>query len=118
THLCFYLLKLASICSNEPSTRTRLSAFIMSYVFNNELITVFVRGTFREDKYTFLFVLSNTNKDFLLSKPKVVNRLTNSLVFGVSKSRPSKTIIFFFEAFKLKADLRASRLTFLFNCCE
>jgi hypothetical protein len=61
-------------------------------VFNSELVITLEAFKLRDDKYTFLFVSPNTNKDFLFSNPKAFKTLMKFLVFGASKLKSSTTI--------------------------
>ena len=78
-------------------------------------VTTSARCKLRADIYTFLDADPSTNKDFLSETPSASSTAVNDFVFGVSKSKSSTTVKDLFLAFKLKADLRANRLTFLFT---
>ena len=84
-------------------------------MFNSEVVTTSEPFKLRDDKYTLLFDVPNTNRDFLFCRSKAFNTAVKFLVFGVSKLKSSKTIIDFSFALIDKADFLAKRFKFLFN---
>ena len=81
----------------------------------SELVTTSDPLKFRDDKYTLLFGVPNTIRDFLSSIFNAFSTSRNFFVFGALKSKSSITVIALSFALRDKADFLANFFSFLFS---
>jgi hypothetical protein len=87
-------------------------------MLNSKLLTTLDAFKLRDDKYTFLFLYCPTQTErFLFSNSKAFKTLMKFLVFGVSKLKSSRTIMFDSFALIENADFLPN-VKFLFNLNE
>jgi hypothetical protein len=95
--LC-YSLNILFKTSTELSTNTKVPAFIISYVFIDEAVTItFFSGKFLDDKYMFLFGSLSKNNDFLFVQLRFL-QIHEFLRFWSLKLKSSRTMIELFFA--------------------